>query len=495
MSATPRHETRWWSLTAVALATFVTSLDNTVVNVALPSIQRDLHLGIAGLEWVASAYILVFAGLLLAGGRLADRYGLRRLFLAGLAVFTGASLAAGLAGSGAMLIAARSVQGVGAALLAPTTLAILSAAFPRERERNLAVAAWSAIAALALALGPLAGGLLTQHWHWSWIFFINVPVGMVTLAIGRLAIGESRAAAAGPLDLPGLGASAVGLSALTYALIGGHQAGWTSPAVAGSLALVAIAGAAFAVIESRVPAPMVDVSLFRSRVFTGGTIAMMLWGLAVMGVYFFTSLYLQGILGLSPTTAGAAFVPLALLMAAAAPLASALTPRIGANRTVAAGFVLVAAGLLAVSRLGAGAGLADLKPGFVLVGVGSGLTTPLTASILGVLPPERAGVASGILNAAREVSALLGVTVIGAVLTTRQATALSHGATPTRAFLAGYTTGLLAAAVLVLAGAVLTLRVLDQRRVASRPRPAPIPAEPPPASPRPARTALPEPVG
>jgi EmrB/QacA subfamily drug resistance transporter len=499
MSTTPRPQTRWWTLTAVALATFVTSLDNTVVNVALPSIQHDLHLGQAGLEWVASAYILVFASLLRAGGRLADRYGRRRLFLVGLAMFTGASLLAGLAGSGAALIAARAAQGLGAALLAPTTLAIITTTFPRERERNLAVAAWSAIAALALALGPLAGGLISQHWHWNWVFFVNVPAGLVTLAVGRLAIAESRAdspgAAAGALDLPGLGAATVGLSALTYALIAGHQAGWTSPTIAGSLTLAAIAGAAFAVIEARSRAPMVDMSLFRSRVFTGGTTAMVLWGLGVMGVYFFTSLYLQDILGLSPTTAGAAFVPLALLMAAAAPIASILTPRIGAHRTVAAGFVLVAAGLLAVARLGDGAGLADLMPGFALVGVGSGLTTPLTASILGVLPPQRAGVASGILNAAREVSALLGVTVIGAILTIRQATAAGRGATPTRAFLAGYTTGLLAAALLMLAGAALTLHVLDHRTAAPRLRPAPVPAEPLPASPRPAATALPGPVG
>jgi EmrB/QacA subfamily drug resistance transporter len=484
MAPTAPTKHRWWILTAIALATFMTSLDNTVVNVALPSIQRDLRLSLAGLQWVVSVYILVFASLLLVGGRLADRYGQRRLFLVGLALFTGASLLAGLAGSGPTLIAGRALQGIGAALLTPTTLAIISTTFRQERDRNLAVAAWSAIAALALALGPLAGGLLSQHWHWNGIFFVNLPVGVLTLTVARLAIPESRPhAAAGRLDLPGLATSAVGLLALTYALIQGRQAGWTSPAVAGSLALAALAWTGFAVVESRTPAPMVDVTLFRSRVFTGGTVAMMLWGLGVMGVYFFTSLYLQGILGFSPTTAGLAFVPLAVLMAAGAPLAATLATRIGANRTVAAGFVLVAAGLLTVSRLGGHAGPADLMPGLMLVGVGSGLTMPLTANILAVLAPQRAGVASGILNAAREVSGLFGVTVIGAILTTRQTTAIHHGATPAQAFLAGYTAGLLAAAALVLVGAVLTLRVLDHRRTASRTRPAPTEPEPQPTVP------------
>src|SRR6266536_2064158 len=401
--------TRTWTMAAVGLATFMTSLDNTIVNVALPSIQRDLHLSIGGLQWVVSGYILTYASLLLAGGRLADRYGRRRLFQAGLALF------------------------------------------------------------------PLAGGLLSQHWHWSWIFFINVPVGLVTLTAARLAIPESRqASAVGSLDLPGLGASTTGLFALTYALIQGHEAGWTSPAVTGSFALALVAWAVFGLVERRARAPMVDVSLFRSRVFTGGTVALVLWGLGVMGVYFFTSLYLQGILGLSPTTAGVAFVPLALLMAVGAPIAAALVERIGANRTVASGFVLVAAGLALVSRLGEGAGLLDLLPGFVLVGVGSGLTMPLISSIVGVLPDDRAGVASGILNAARETSSLFGVTVIGAILTARQAVALGHGATPTRAFLDGYSTGLLAAAVLMLLGAALTLLALDHhRRGAQRTAPAP----------------------
>src|SRR5215470_11764367 len=245
---------RWWTLVAVSLATFMTYLDNNVVNVAIPTIQRSLHLSIAGLEWVVSSYILVFAGLLLAGGRVADLYGRRRLFLIGLSVFTLASLAAGLAGSGGVLIGARLLQGLGAAILVPTTLAVIVATFDGA-ERARAIGAWAAIGALALACGPLIGGFISQHLHWGWIFFINVPIGVITFV---LAMGESRTpAAARRLDLPGLVTSAVALSSLTYALIEGHDRGWTSALILGTFALSAVAGAAFVVIESRTGQPMV----------------------------------------------------------------------------------------------------------------------------------------------------------------------------------------------------------------------------------------------
>src|ERR1700729_2722226 len=217
---------RWWALVAVGLATFMTYLDNNVTNVAIPTIQRDLHLSIAGLEWVVSSYILVFAGLLLAGGRLADVYGRRRLFVAGLSVFTLASLGAGLAGSGGVLIGFRLVQGLGAALLVPTTLAILVAGFDNLRERATAIGAWTAIGASALAAGPLVGGFISQHFHWGWIFFINVPVGVITLALALATVTESRdTSAARQLDLPGLVTSALMLFALTYPPIGGGDAG------------------------------------------------------------------------------------------------------------------------------------------------------------------------------------------------------------------------------------------------------------------------------
>src|SRR5579863_10511369 len=221
---------RWWALAAVSLATFMTYLDNNIVNVAIPTIQRSLHLSVSGLEWVVSSYLLTLAGLLLVGGRLADVFGRRRLFLLGLGVFTLSSLAAGLAGSADVLIASRAIQGVGAALLMPATLAIIMAAFTDVSERTMAIGIWAAVGALALAGGPALGGVISQHFRWGWIFLINVPVGVITFAIAARNVGESReSAAVRRLDLPGLTTSAAGLFALTYALIEGSVRGWTSP--------------------------------------------------------------------------------------------------------------------------------------------------------------------------------------------------------------------------------------------------------------------------
>ncbi len=446
---------RRWTLVAVALATFMTYLDNNIVNVAIPAIQRDLHLSTAGLEWVVSGYILVFASLLLAGGRLADVFGRRRLFLIGLTIFTLASLAAGLAGNVEILITSRALQGLGAALVTPTTLAIISATYPDPKERTAAVGIWSAVGALALAIGPLLGGLISQHVSWGWIFFINVPFGAATLALGWWAIGESREAdAPRRLDVPGVVLSAGTLFALTYALIEGHDLGWTSPAITAMFALAAALGVAFVIAERRSSEPMVDVSLFGSRVFTGGSIAIVMWGFGLFGIYFFTSLYLQTVLGFSPTKAGASFVPMALLMAAGAVLSEQLARRIGAHRSVALAMGLMAVGIGSVSLLGRNASVLDLMPSFALIGIGGGLSVPLTAMILGTMPAHQAGVASGIFNASREVAGLLGITVIGAILTARQSSSLRAGHLPVDAFLSGYRAGLVVAAVLVALGGV-----------------------------------------
>jgi EmrB/QacA subfamily drug resistance transporter len=458
-------------LVAVSLATFMTYLDNNVINVAIPTIQRSLHLSVAGLEWVVSGYVLVFAGLMLVGGRLADVYGRRRLFLTGLTIFTLGSLAAGLANSGAMLIGFRAVQGLGAALLVPTTLAIIMATFDDVKERTQAIGLWTAIGALALAFGPLIGGFISQHFRWGWIFFINVPIGLITFAMAVAWMDESLGKTASRrLDVPGLASSAIGLFSLTYALIEGHDRGWTSAPILGTFVLAAVAIAAFLLIEARSEHPMVQVSLFKSRVFTGGTSVMMLWAFGIFGIYFFTSLYLQEILGFSPVKAGLVFVPMALCLAVFAGIAGPVANRIGAHWTIALGLAVMVAGLCLFLGQGLHVTYLDLMPGFLLFGAGSGLmNAPLSSLVLDSMPADRSGVASALMNASREVAGLLGITVIGAVLRSRQGAALRSGVDPAHAFLDGYHSGLTVTIVLTAAGIVVALITLRRVRSAAKP--------------------------
>jgi EmrB/QacA subfamily drug resistance transporter len=417
---------------------------------------------------VVSGYILTFAGLLLAGGRLADAFGRRRMFLVGLAVFTASSLLAGLAGGAATLIAARALQGIGAAAVTPTTLAIISATFTDPRERNAAVGVWGGVGALALAVGPVLGGLLTQHVAWEWIFWINVPVGIATMVLGAWAVTESREDQARRLDLPGVGLSTLTLFALTWALIEGHARGWTSAGIVASFGVAAASALVFVLVEGRVEQPMVDVALFRRREFTGGIVALMLWAFGLFGIYFFTSLYLQGVLGFSPTKAGAAFVPMAVLMAASAVVSDRVAARFGAYRSSGLGMLAMGMAIGSVSLLGKDASFLSLMPSFALIGLAGGLTIPLTATVLGVMPTSQAGVASAVFNASREVAGLLGITVIGAVLTSRQGASTAAGHAPVDAFLDGYRAGLLLAAVLVMAGGVTAFATLRRAHRAAQ---------------------------
>jgi EmrB/QacA subfamily drug resistance transporter len=459
---------RWWALAAVSLATFVSGLDNSVVNVALPTIQRELGLSLSGLEWVVSGYVLAFAGLMLVGGRLADVYGHRRVFRLGLVVFTAASLLAGLSPTGSVLIAGRGLQGLGAALLTPAALAILPATFVDKRERDRAIGLWSAVAALALAVGPVTGGFLAERWGWAWIFFINVPLGLIAYAMAGWALPEHHTAhARRRLDLPGLAASALALIGLTYALIEGASRGWSSPVILASLAVAAVGACAFVIVETRSSDPMIDLSLFADRVFVGGTLILGLWAFGVFGVYFFTALYLQNVLGFSPTAAGAAFVPLAAVTAVAAMAAGPITHRLGAARVVSASLAIMAAAILGVASVGPDGSLTDLMPWLLAYGAGAGLLVPLNSAVLGALPTARAGAASGVLNASREMFGLFGVTVLGAILAARQ-TALAHaGHQPLPAFVAGYQLALIVAAIIVAAG--VPLSVYTFRRTTPRP--------------------------
>ncbi|MFB9323479.1 MFS transporter [Cryptosporangium minutisporangium] len=438
------------------------------MNVALPSMQRDFALPVSGLQWIATSYILAFSGLLLAGGRLTDLYGRRRVFLAGLALFVGASVLAGFATSGDFLIGARVLQGVGAALVLPSTLAVLAADVP-PASRHLGAGIFTASIALSLALGPVVGGALAEHWHWSWIFFLNVPVGILTMVLGARTIGRSRADGQG-IDVAGLVTSTVAMTALTYALIEGNAKGFGSPDILVAAVLAVVGGAAFVVVERVAQAPMIDVTLFANRVFSGGTAAQVLWGLGINGVFFFTSLFLQDVLELSPTVAGAMFVPLAIGLVVFVPVSALLANRVGVHWTVASGMGLIAVGLVWVSFVGRGDAASMLLPGLVLIGVGSALTTPLTSAVLEVVPEAKAGVAAAVVSVSREVSGVLGIALVGAVVATREAAAADEGAAPVDAFASGYALGLWGAAALTVLGGAIALATLRPVPVAPEAR-------------------------
>src|SRR4051794_9597172 len=332
---------KWWTLAAVAFGLFMIMLDNTVVNVALPAIQDSLGLSISQLEWVVAGYALTFGALMLTGGKVADLFGRRLVFVIGLAIFTLSSLACGLAETPNVLIAARVVQGVGAALMNPATLSIITVTFP-PKQRGTAIGIWVGVSALALAIGPLVGGLITEHVNWNWVFFINVPVGIVAIVAAFLFIDESRDTSHEQRpDIPGLALSAIGLFALTYALIESNNFGWGSTRVIGAFVIAAVSLTGFVLVERHQRLPMVDLALFRNRTFAGANIVMLLTALAMFGVFFYISLYMQQILEYSPTQAGAAFLPMTVLIILVAPQAGRLADKIGSRPLIGGGLLLV----------------------------------------------------------------------------------------------------------------------------------------------------------
>jgi EmrB/QacA subfamily drug resistance transporter len=441
---------KWWTLAAVSFGLFMIMLDNTVVNVALPSIQRDLGVGLSELEWIVSGYALTFAALMLIGGKLADAYGRRALFVIGIAIFTVASLACGLSTSGEMLIAARVAQGAGAALMNPATLSIIAATFP-PRQRGTAIGIWAGISALALAIGPLVGGLLTEQASWHWIFFVNVPVGILGIVASFLLIDESRDPTHERLDLPGLATSAVGLFALTYGLIEANTYGWGSARIVGAFAVAAVTLVAFVLLERHQRAPMLDLSLFRNGTYVGANLVVLLVALAMFGVFFFVSLYMQNVLGFSAVEAGAAFLPMTILIILVAPQAGRLSDRWGSRGLMTAGMLLVAAQLIYFSRLDAEATFWTLLPGLLLGGVGMALTmTPSAAAATRAVPVEKAGVGSAVLNAFRQVGGSVGIALMGAIMAAQLTDPPSVDS-----FMRGFERSLLVAAGIALAGALV----------------------------------------
>jgi EmrB/QacA subfamily drug resistance transporter len=448
---------QWWTLAAVSFGLFMIMLDNTVVNVALPSIQEELGADLSELQWIVTGYALSFAALMLIGGKLADAYGRRLIFVVGIVVFTLSSLWCGLADSGDMLIAARVVQGAGAALMNPATLSIIAATFP-PAKRGMAIGIWAGVSALALAIGPLVGGLLTEQLSWHWIFFVNVPVGVAAIAASYLFIGESKDATHESLDLPGLATSALGLFALTYGLIEANTYGWTSARIVGSFVVAVVALGSFVVIERRRRAPMLDLTLFRSGTYAGANIAMLLVALAMFGVFFFVSLYMQNVLGYSAVQAGAAFLPMTLVIILAAPVAGRLSDRHGSRWLMSVGMLLLAAQLLYFSQLSANATFWTLLPGLLLGGLGMGMTmTPTAAAATRAVPVDKSGVGSAVLNAMRQVGGSVGIALMGAIVAYQVGDRRSVAA-----FMEGFEAALLVAAVIAFAGAIVAFALVRQ---------------------------------
>jgi EmrB/QacA subfamily drug resistance transporter len=456
---------KWWTLGAVSFGLFMIMLDNTIVNVALPSIQRDLEIGISELEWVVNGYALTFAVVMLTGGKLADLLGRRLIFVIGLAIFTAASLACGMAPSAEWLIGARIVQGVGAALMNPATLSIITATFP-PRQRGMAIGIWAGVSALALAIGPLVGGVIAEHLHWGWIFFINVPVGVLAILVARLVITETRDTSAEQrLDVPGLATSAVGLFALTYGLIEANTYGWTSLRILSLFGLAAAALVAFVVLELRQRMPMLDLSLFRDSTFAGANTVMMLVALAMFGVFFFVSLFVQNILGYSATEAGATFLPMTLLIILIAPFAGRYSDRVGSRWLMGAGMVCVGVSLLIFSRLDMGSDFWSLLPGLLVGGVGMALAmTPTTAAAMGAVPVDKAGVGSAVLNSMRQVGGSLGIAVMGAIVTSHVEPVSAPTAETAAQFVSGFQDALLVAAAIAFVAAIVAVTTVRKHR-------------------------------
>jgi EmrB/QacA subfamily drug resistance transporter len=500
---------RWWTLGVLCLSLLVISLDNTILNVALPTLERDLGASSSQLQWIVDSYMLVFAGLLLTAAALGDRFGRRRALTFGLTVFGLGSALSALAGSAEMLIASRALMGVGGAFIMPSTLSILTATFP-ARERAKAIGIWAGVSGLGIAIGPLAGGWIVEHADWSWIFLVNVPFVIAALLAGRWLVPESLDPSAPRLDLPGFGLSTAGLVALVWAIIEAPNSGWTSPAILAGLGLAATLLAAFVTWERRTPHPMIDVALFRNRRFSAASGAITLSFFAMFGAIYFLTQYLQLVLGFSALEAGVRILPVAAGLVLGGPLSAKLSERIGAKVVVGTGLSLIAGALLLMAQFEVSSGYGIVAAAFVLLGIGIGMAmTPATDAVMGSLPLAKASVGSAVNDATRTTGGALGVAIMGSIMSSVYrgdmdaigAGAAAHdslagalaaasglggeagtrlAATAQEAFVSGMHTAVLVGAAIALTGALVAALFLPAREAATAPvvtpEPIPVPA-------------------
>jgi EmrB/QacA subfamily drug resistance transporter len=496
----------------MCFALFMVMLDNTVVNVSLPSIQRSLHASLSALEWTVNAYTLTFAVLMVTGGRLGDIFGRRRMFLFGVVVFGFSSVLIGLAPSDTALVAFRAVQGVGAAFMMPATLSIITQAFPPE-QRGMAIGTWAGVSALALAIGPVIGGFLTEQVSWRAIFFINPPIAIVAFAVTMFATRESRDETVDrTVDFAGIALLTVGLTALVLALVEGNSWGWGSPRIIALFVTAVVALSAFVWTEKRVRAPMVDFAFFRSRTSIGANLVGFLISFAMFAQFFFITLYLQNVLHYSPLETGIRFLPSTLVIIVMGPLAGRLTDRVGPRPLMTLGLVVVAVAIGIQSRITVHSGYGLLLPGFILMGVGMGLVmSPMSTAAMNAVDRTKAGAASGVLSMSRMVGSTFGVAIMGALVTTIGRANLDHslphlpaaarasianslgsggsvgGTSPhiasavQHAFVSALSTGLTAGAAVTLAGAGIAWALIEPRVAAPHVAQVPADAQPLPA--------------
>ena len=455
------------ALALLATAQFVVVLDASIVNVALPSIGRDLEFAQNDLSWVVNAYTLTFGGFLLLGGRLADLLGRRRMFVYGMWLFAVASLAGGLAQSDIWLVVARAVQGLGAALISPAALAILTRTFAEGAERNKALAVWGAVAGSGGAVGVLLGGMLTEWAGWEWVLFVNTPIGIAAALLAPQLLGESRDESSPSFDLAGAVSVTAGLALLVYTLVDANDAGWGSTQTLGLGALSLVLLAAFVVIELRRRYPLIPFSIFRLRTLRGANVIGLLLGMSLFAMFFFISLYMQQVLGYEPLKAGLAYLPLAGLIIVSAGGASQLVARFGFKPVLIAGLLFTAVGLFWFSRVSAPGGtyVGDVLFPSMLAAVGLGLSfVPVTIGSVTGTKPSEAGLASGLINTSQQVGGALGLAVLATIATTRTDDVFASGVrNPAVALTEGFQNAFFAGGIMAIVAALLAAVLISTR--------------------------------
>jgi EmrB/QacA subfamily drug resistance transporter len=468
---------KWPALALLSVVQFMVVLDIAIVNVALPSIQVDLGFSQENLQWVISAYALVFGGFLLLGGRSADLLGRRRVFLAGVVVFTLASLFAGLAWSEASLITARAFQGLGAAIITPAALSILSTTFVEGRERNIALGVWGAVGGFGAAAGVLLGGILTDALSWEWIFFVNVPVGVLAFTLAPFLLRESRDANVKTFDVPGAVLVTAGLSSLVYAITQAGQDGWLAGGTIGFFAASFALLAGFVGWELRHPEPLMRFGLLRTKTVAGANVAGFIMGTALFSMFLMLTLYMQQVLGYSAMKTGVAYLAVAGTAIVWSGVAAQLVTRIGVKPVLVTGMTLLTAGLVYFTQVSVGGSyLGDLLPGFLLIGIGIGFSfVPISIAALAGVEPGEAGLASGLINTSQQICGALGIAALSTIATSQADDAVASGSALPTALVDGFTAAFFAGAIIAALG-ILAAATLIRRDELEQPEEAGEPA-------------------